>query len=492
MKNLRSIAAPAMLALAALVLRLWQLGSESFWIDEVLTASRSTKNPALLLHLLRMNNHPPLYFMLTQPLVRAFGLSEWTLRLPSALFGAASAWAIYVLARDVFPERFRKEGALLAGLFAAMAPAQVYYGQEARVYSMLALLSALHMLGLWRLLFSEKRLSGILLYGASAVLGVHAHYLFWTVFLCGLLAGACALLFGPWKARLRRNNLPAWLWTAMAGVLLFVPWYLYAPAQLHVLPGKIHGGHAVPLPWEMLGRALRPLAAVSCPYPAARVFDGIWLALPAFLVFFLACRRRDGAGDGDSAWRGTWAGLWAAFLFAGFYLAAMTRQAYLFERYFSILTAPLCLLAAWGLCHLPAWPRRALAACWTAAAIACLALVYYPLPQKTPWREIALRLEEHVPGKTFIRCGDTFTAAPLRYYLDPRLQMESFPTASKELMIPAFWQVELTQAQPFTNSILVPENPPDAREAERLAVSDFADLVRYERMEIAAGGQATP
>ena len=62
--------------------------------------------------------------------VRLFGTTEGAVRGLSVLTGVLVVAGTYRLARRLLSGR----GALLAGLFAALSPFQVYYSQEARMY----------------------------------------------------------------------------------------------------------------------------------------------------------------------------------------------------------------------------------------------------------------------------------------------------------------------------------------------------------------------
>ncbi|MDQ2816840.1 MAG: glycosyltransferase family 39 protein [Candidatus Eremiobacteraeota bacterium] len=57
--------------------------------------------------------HPPLWFWTAAGAVRFFGLDEFSLRLPSAVFGVLCVWAVYYAARRLYGE--------IAGLSAALA-----------------------------------------------------------------------------------------------------------------------------------------------------------------------------------------------------------------------------------------------------------------------------------------------------------------------------------------------------------------------------------
>ena len=83
---------------------------------------------------------PPLYYYIVAGWGRIAGWNEWALRYPSTIFGVLAIPLLAVLALRL--ARLRA-AALLAALLAALHPLLVYYGQEARMYTLLVLLGIL-------------------------------------------------------------------------------------------------------------------------------------------------------------------------------------------------------------------------------------------------------------------------------------------------------------------------------------------------------------
>src|ERR1051326_1282682 len=88
---------------AAALLRLWRLGSESLWVDEAYTLSVAREGAwQVLLH---HDNTPPLHALLLHFWIALAGTSEWALRFPSAVFGAAAVALTFPVARRIAGER---------------------------------------------------------------------------------------------------------------------------------------------------------------------------------------------------------------------------------------------------------------------------------------------------------------------------------------------------------------------------------------------------
>lgn len=126
------------LVITAFILRMLFISSESFWIDEIMTSLRSQWGTHEMLRSIAERDHLPLYYLTIQIWAGFFGSGEAGLRSFSALMGAISVIPIYLIGR-----RFSRRRALMIGAVACVLPVMIYFGQEAKMYSLLILLSSL-------------------------------------------------------------------------------------------------------------------------------------------------------------------------------------------------------------------------------------------------------------------------------------------------------------------------------------------------------------
>jgi uncharacterized membrane protein len=114
------------------------------WYDEAYTAWLAGMPLVDMVRTTLADVHPPTWYAIEMVFVRVLGMSEWALRLPSAILGTLAVWLTYRLARNV------DDGILpyvAAGLM-AVNPLQVYYSQEARMYALLTVGVLLATLGI--------------------------------------------------------------------------------------------------------------------------------------------------------------------------------------------------------------------------------------------------------------------------------------------------------------------------------------------------------
>ncbi len=128
-KNIELILACAIIVLG-LTLRIIFIGKNDLWCDEafILAASGYYNFPEILPMVL----NPPLYYSFIGIWVKIFGVSEASLRLPSALFSFGAMFAVYFLAKRMF----NAKTAIYALIIIAFNPFHLWYAQEAVTYAM--------------------------------------------------------------------------------------------------------------------------------------------------------------------------------------------------------------------------------------------------------------------------------------------------------------------------------------------------------------------
>jgi hypothetical protein len=141
-----------MMAFARLV---WRLDANNLWWDESLSLLRAESDWFKLLRgqidmfdgksiIPTTDQHPFGFFLILGILVRLAGESEFVLRYPAVAAATLLAPMLWVWARYAVRHGFLpKVTAPVALILAAWNPFYLYYGQEARMYTLLALLALL-------------------------------------------------------------------------------------------------------------------------------------------------------------------------------------------------------------------------------------------------------------------------------------------------------------------------------------------------------------
>lgn len=154
---------------AALIVRIFGLSTQNFWVDEHWTLKMASVPIAELPDLLPAaeSNKPPLYFALMHYWIKA-GAGEFWLRLPSAICGALDCAVVAALGRQLLARRT----GLWLGLLLTLAPFHIYYSQEARPFALWSLFTSLAFL--FHLRFcASRRLLPLIGYSFCALLACY-------------------------------------------------------------------------------------------------------------------------------------------------------------------------------------------------------------------------------------------------------------------------------------------------------------------------------
>jgi mannosyltransferase len=230
-----------LLMLGALLLRLYRLGAQSLWLDEGGTWTEVTGKGwgALFSELWSTNAAYPLYHLLLKGWVALAGDSEWALRFPSALAGAAAVAVIGLAAREVLLAHNRATSTyrpLLTALLTALSPFALWQSQDAKVYSLLILSMALL---LWAMLWALRRdtLQHWLIVLGVAAVSVFVHRLALLALVGALLSYA---LIGPHRSA----RWGQWArWGALLAALLIAVVAVFGLTRAVVVEGQGSSGH---------------------------------------------------------------------------------------------------------------------------------------------------------------------------------------------------------------------------------------------------------
>lgn len=296
----RPAAQLATVAVIALAARLPGIASRPIWYDEAFSILFAEKGPAAMFAATFANPaaaasevHPLGYYVILWQWMKLFGESLVSVRALSVVAGVATVIAVFTLSQSMFG----RTTALAAGVVTALAPFQVHYGQEIRMYGYLALWLLLATYCYWQ----GSRLPQLIWwagFAAFAALAESTQYL--AVFYLAALA-AWPLITRKW--RLLRNTLAA----ASLAVLLCIPWLVYLPGQLARISRTYWIGR--PGPSKLLTLLLTYVT--NLPLPGWMLAVGLFVSLALVVMAAMQTIRavRGGASDAQLA-------LWVVYLAA--------------------------------------------------------------------------------------------------------------------------------------------------------------------------------
>lgn len=344
--------------LLALALRLHQLGAQSLWYDETVSAYLASQDLIALTRHTAGDIHPPLYYYLLHIWARLAGDSEFALAFVSLFCGMLLVAMAYRLGtRLIDPPT-----GMLAAAITALSPFHIWYSQEVRMYTLGSLLA---MLTLWALVRMRQDSRAWLAWALAAAAGLYSLYYF-----AFLLVFENLFVLGSW---LRRRELATgaylrrWLAAQATAAILYLPW----------LPIFYRQATDPPVPpwrsftdgWTVLRETWSALVVGQSMTPQ-QAWPVLILAVVLYLVALGRGQARERTGLTSGMVKALLVGYTAVPMVLIWLLSFITPLYHV--RYAFLYAAPFSIVLAWGM--RAAWEGR-LAVKRLAVAAAALALI---------------------------------------------------------------------------------------------------------------------
>jgi hypothetical protein len=409
----------AVLALGA-GLRLFLLGDKGFWIDEIyrlcwakgqevwwfFDVRPSDIGPTLpaldlgrVFQLARLHN-PPINAFLLNLWIRSVGAeSDFAVRLPIAIAGAAAVAGIYLWAREVFDERV----ALFAALAAAASPQLIHLSQETNHYALPLALQAFATWLFFRMLRTRDRRDEIGFFLLS-LLAIFSHYY------CVIVLGAQALaLWVHWRREPRQALATTWTAAVPAGALgLYLAFNRKQLAE--ITDASLMGNHP-PLPYF----AQRSYENLLEPWTGEKSLPLAGVLVLLALIFALVVRGSKGREDERRRLVLIVALLPYCTTTAAFWI--LRTNSLLWPRYHSFFAPPFFVLAAAGALSLQKRPARLAVALALVTALGIGLHHYYAEYRMEDWRGAARVIDTHASAQDAVVILPVNTTYAIARYL---------------------------------------------------------------------------
>ncbi len=377
-------------------LRVVDLGSKSFWLDEGSTFVIVHRDWVSFWHLLWSHEANMAVYYVLMRIWLHLGTSEFAIRSFSAITGIATIPVIYLLGTRLFDRRV----GLLSALLLAVQTAHVEYSQEARGYSLVVLLCALSFLFLHDAIL-RRSCGAWAFYVAASVLAVY------TQFLAALIILAEAVSLLGWRRQTIR-----WRDIVTAGAAIAV---LSIPAMIFVSTKDVGQ-----LAWV-------PPLSYKQIHHAATLLTGNGLVFVLYAPFLLigiiwSFRSLSARTPVVQRWNSGLVLSW--LLIPTILLLALSSRKPLFAARFLLMCVPATvLLTACGLMRVrPTWAKGVLIAAIMAASLSSLS-TYYAKP-KEDWRGVSTYvLSNATPNDAVVLCD----SAAFDYYRFRRQDSKTLP-----------------------------------------------------------------
>jgi mannosyltransferase len=464
-----AMALGGILVLAA-VLRLAGLERLSLWADEGYSVALSSLAPGDIVAGTATAQHPPLYYLLLHGWMQVAGSSAFAVRLFSALWGWLTVLLVFRVGHHLERAELREPsdwlggpGLVAAGLL-AVSPAHIWYSQEARMYSLLVLLTALSTWWAWRWWTDEaaRTWARTLLYGLVTLAALYTHYFAIFVIVAQNLAAFFLSWLRPeplWIEGNRWRLARCWLIAQGIWIVGFVPWI-----PVMVFQTTSHEMTWIPpVDWPAVrGSWLYLLYGAEWQGRWQDVLGALLgLGLMA-LALWVSLRRSHGE---ERAAPLRWLALW--FWLPALLIVAVARALLIYQdKQLLILLPPLLLLIAVGVGRFRRPVARAL------AVLAILALLAGPLheqyvqTEKQGWRELAAYLDARAQPGDLVYLNPYAGKLTFDYYSEAQLPQAGYPP--EYTLLQGGWVGEIATPQ-----VIAAQIDPIAQEYARIWLVDF-------------------
>lgn len=220
-------------------LRLFEITRSSIWHDEGYTMWLLRYDiPGILTRTAR-DVHPPGYYLIAKPWVQIFGTSVFSIRFLSLIFSVG----IIYLAYKIIELLFDKRSAYWTALFVAFSPFLVRFGQEARMYGVVAFFTTLATYYFVRYV-KEKNAKYLIGYTLAMIVAMYTqYYAFFVIISLWLIYAIYTTDF--WKLHWLRAIKTAsgvfdWKWwlANISLLALYLPWFPVAYRQVTRVSGS--------------------------------------------------------------------------------------------------------------------------------------------------------------------------------------------------------------------------------------------------------------
>ncbi|MEZ4713793.1 MAG: glycosyltransferase family 39 protein [Caldilineaceae bacterium] len=417
-------------------LRFGAIGAKAIWLDEAFSIWVARHSLLEIIQwLIRIDQHPPLYYLLLHYWIGAFGDLQGAVRAFSALCGTLTIPLFYAAGKELYDAKV----GLLAALMLAVAPFHVRFAQETRMYALLTLAVAAQLYFLAHVLRNPSaakwRWVGL---AATQVALMLTHNTAAVYFPLALNVAIFLLVFLPSKSSTQAADLPGlahpdrprfvrkWLLFQLLALLI---WSVWAQAFVVQARGVDVEFWIAPPTLDSILATLHTLILAHVPrwFPLWPLADLLFWGLAAYGVYTQRGRPRRAILLSVLCV--------APILIA---LAVSLRRPLFYDRTLIWVTLPLYLLIAVGIAQMSQgastiFLRRldALASSWTGSraqigqwvsigailALSAFALTsYYFYFQKEDWDKAAAYLAEQVQPGDMIIFNATWVQLPFEYY----------------------------------------------------------------------------
>lgn len=386
-------------------------GNTSLRLDEAQSLFQTNRDVGGMLYLIAQDVHVPLYHLLLHFWQLLFGADIAVARLMSLTFFVGTIIVTYLLTTYAFG---RRSIGLFAALLVTISPFMNWYGSEARMYTMLAFMTVLHVLFFLKAM-RTARASYYVLWTVTAILGLYTHYFFAFVLIAELVAYLILR-----RHFVDRMPLRKFIIGGVVAALSMAPWIIY------VLSLGLASNTQPALAQPSAGDVFDTYAQFIFGFQVDSVNTIIISLWPvAVLLAFFGLQKSTRKFPPETT---VFVLLATLPVIAAFIISITIRPFYL-SRYLIVALPALFIFIAWLLSRYRPSIARVIRVLMVVVVGALFAIqVSSPnTPVKEDYKDAVMYLNERAAGTDVIVLSAPFTIYPVEYYYDGPAKLTTQP-----------------------------------------------------------------
>lgn len=412
----------------ALTINILFFNSQSIRLDEAQSLFQTDRSLSGLYKTVAKDIHVPLYHTIIHFTQIFWGNDIQVVRLVSLVFFLGTILAIYALGSYAI----NRSIGLFAALLTTISPFMNWYGNEARMYTLLTLLVTLNSLFFLKIYRSGKPSSWIL-YVLTGILGIYTHYFFALIFLTQILFYIAAK-----KQFAGRYTLAKFIASAVVIGASIAPWLLYVRSLGNASDTK--PAIIAPSSQDLFNAYSQFLFGFQVD-KINTIIISLWPVLILFGFFALQKNKR----------LPTETKLFLMYALVpalvAFFVSILIRPIFL-SRYLIVSLPGLLLFISYSVLNYPTKISIALRSILVTVMLAGLYIqtVNINTPVKEDYKGISQYLSQHATASDVIVISSPFTVYPIDYYYTGPSSVQTLPVWNRfdNSTIPSYNKDKLT------------------------------------------------
>jgi uncharacterized membrane protein len=403
--------------------------NESLRLDEAQSVWQTSRSLQGVMYVIAKDVHVPFYFVGLHFWEIFFGTSEFAIRFFSLIFFLAAIPVMFYLAREVYSDKVAYPAAILT----AVSPFLNWYGSEARMYSMLFLLSTLSHLFFMRL-WRKPTFGAWTGFALVTIIGLFTH-LFFAFLICSQI-----LFYIIYRNLFEKSAFGRFSVVALITGFLIVVWFVFR---------------------HLAGAGLTdPLLQAPTSVDFFNVFSNFFIGFQSdrintfvlslwpflvFIAFTFIARKKEHEPE-------TWYLCMSAFvpIILAFAVSAVFQPLFL-SRYLIICLPAIYLLAVYFLSTYKGYMGEIALVILVAVMFGMLAIqaIHPYTPVKEDYRSASAYVEKNATAEDIFVVSAPFITYPVEYYYHGESRLVTFPKWERysEFIIPEKYTPELMEAR---------------------------------------------